>query len=142
MLMAVYGTLRKGFGNYENYIKPAINSGKAKFIGKGKTEKKYTMHCAGIPFVIENEQTVNIVVEVYEINDYKVIDDIDKLEGHPDWYERREVPIILDNGKKIKAWMYFYTSYESMSERMRKLDSYLLESGDYEDYWMEGWYDE
>lgn len=127
--LAVYGTLRKGFGNYEVYLKNEINDGKAKFIGKGKTLNKYTMYCSGIPFVIEGKETSNIMVEVYEINDNDVVRRIDILEGHPYVYRRKIVPIVLDNGKIIDAWLYFYIAND-----LEDYEMIVVESGDYADY--------
>jgi len=129
ILLAVYGTLRNRYANHEFYIKDALEDGRAKFIGKGKTLDKYTMYCAGIPFVIEDEPTSNIVVEVYEIRDEDVMRRIDMLEGHPEWYRRKLVPVVLDNGEVIDAWMYFYVSGDLRDSGLVK-----VVSGDYKDY--------
>ena len=32
---------------------------------------------------------------------------LDILEDHPDWYERKKVKVILENGEEIEAWLYF-----------------------------------
>ena len=98
-LIFVYGTLRKGFHNHR-LLKNST------FIGKGRTKKKYKMTVNGIPFVSEKEGISHIVGEVYEV-DEKTLKRLDILESHPDWYERKKVKIILENGKEIEAWLYF-----------------------------------
>jgi gamma-glutamylaminecyclotransferase len=57
--------------------------------------------------VIENEQTSEIHGEVYRVDDL-TLERLDQLEGHPDWYERKEVEILSDNGENIISWLYFY----------------------------------
>ena len=113
----VYGSLRKGFWNYESYLK------NSKFIGKGRTKEKYAMYADIIPYVVENEKISHIVGEVYEV-DEETLKRIDCLEGHPDYYRRKKVPIILDSGEEVEAWIYFYPEPYGI----------LVKSGDYKDY--------
>ena len=113
----VYGSLRKGFWNHEAYLK------NSKFIGKGKTKEKYAMYADIIPYVVENEKISHIVGEVYEI-DKETLKRIDCLEGHPNHYIRKKVPIILETGEELEAWLYFYPEPYGI----------LVESGDYMDY--------
>lgn len=116
----VYGTLRKGFGNHRRFL----NNPGAEFIGNAVTKEKYAMYASGIPFVNKNHKVSNIKGEVYLVDLY-VLKNIDALEGHPDWYYREKVDCILDDGKEIKAWIYFnnFASEES-----------IVESGDFLDY--------
>lgn len=132
MMIAVYGTLKKNYGNYEALIEPYLKNGKIKFIGSGKTKEKYKMYASGIPFVVQNEHLSNIAVEVYDIKNKKILVDIDALEGHPQWYQRRKVPIILDNGKEVQAWLYFYRPLEEKIES--KKSAHVVTSGNYDDY--------
>ena len=61
ILCAVYGSLKKGFGNHERHL------GKAKLIGKTLTEPKYTMYSlGGFPGITEEGNTP-ITIEVYEV---------------------------------------------------------------------------
>jgi len=100
-IVAVYGTLRKGMGNYYRYLK------NAKHLGTGKTKDKYPMQSKGIPYVYDQKgQGYNVVVDVFKVGDMD-LKPIDQLEGHPNWYERKQIPIRLKNGKVITAWLYF-----------------------------------
>ncbi|RUM61568.1 MAG: gamma-glutamylcyclotransferase [Persephonella sp.] len=110
----VYGTLRKGFGNHyllEN----------AKFIGEGFTKEKYSLYATGIPYVVKKPLT-KIKGELYEV-DNLTLEEIDYLEGHPHFYERELIDVIVNN-KIYKAWIYFYPEPRG----------HLIKSGDYKDY--------
>lgn len=100
-LIAVYGTLRKGYGNH-SYLSSAT------FVGSGKTFDKYRMTGAGIPFLLQGKNVKgsnNVRVEVYSVNEWS-LKSIDRLEGHPTWYKREKIGIRLDNGLIIGAETY------------------------------------
>ena len=80
-LVAVYGTLKRGFGN--NYLLRGSS-----YIGKGETKNRYPMVASGIPYVIDNEgKGHNIDIELYAVSD-TTLAELDSLEGHPTWYRR------------------------------------------------------
>src|SRR5690606_10963772 len=121
MKIAVYGTLRRGYSNN------GLTSG-SELIGKGITVDSHSMYASGIPYVMEKGGDSRITVEVYEVPENQV-PRIDSLEGHPDWYQRRETPVELENGEVIDAWLYFMDVSES-----RRKEINLIASGNYEDY--------
>ena len=90
----------RGFGN--NMIlfgmdRPPI------FRGEFKTVEKFRMTCDGtIPYVNQNFEDTQIKGELWEV-DSRCLQQLDILEGHPVWYERKLVD--LDNGEK--AYLYF-----------------------------------
>jgi gamma-glutamylcyclotransferase (GGCT)/AIG2-like uncharacterized protein YtfP len=100
-LVAVYGTLRKGFGNHRLMST-------ANLLDSGSTVDQYAMIAEGIPYVRSEvrEDGHNIAVEVYAVDDSELLD-MDRLENHPNWYTRKQVPIHLDNGLVVNAWLYF-----------------------------------
>lgn len=99
MNIFVYGTLMSGFGNNR------LLSG-SKFIGNAITKEKYTMRSRGIPFVNENKPTSNIHGEVYKV-DKPTLSQLDSLEGHPNWYYRKEIDLEMEDGSEIVAEIYF-----------------------------------
>jgi gamma-glutamylaminecyclotransferase len=117
----VYGTLRKGYGN--SYL--LANS---ELIGAAKTTNKYQMLIEGsIPFVRFDVHNVEITGEVYKVSN-ETLEEIDILEGHPTWYIRKTVPIVLlDSCREIEAWLYFNDTVDET-----KLKE--IETGDYKDY--------
>lgn len=99
-LIAVYGTLKKGYSNYHSYL---TNS---KFVGSGKTKDKYPLIIQGLPYLIEEKGIGHKVeVDVFKVSD-AVLASLDRLEGHPHWYRRKQVPVMV-YGKQHLCWIYF-----------------------------------
>ena len=99
-VVAVYGTLKKGYGNHRYYLTDS------KFVGSGKTKDKYPLVVEGLPYLVDEKgKGHNVSVEVYKVND-KTFAELDRLEGHPKWYCRRQIPIMV-NGKQVMCWIYF-----------------------------------
>lgn len=97
----VYGTLKDGFSN--NRLLSA-----ADFVGRGCTVKPYVMmDTGGFPVVFQETAKANVAGEVYEV-DGQTLKALDRLEGHPSFFERREVTVdIEDTGVQQTCWMYF-----------------------------------
>jgi gamma-glutamylcyclotransferase (GGCT)/AIG2-like uncharacterized protein YtfP len=92
-LVAVYGTLKKGYGNHRR-----IDSPTTKFIGEIKTPPIYTLYDGGYP-AIEREGNTSIHCELYEVNDSQVLKQVYDLEGysgtpgkHNDFYDVDKIP--------------------------------------------------
>ena len=97
----VYGTLRKGFGNHR-HVK------EAQFLGRARTQRAYQLRQSIIPYVSEfkEEGKTQIIGEVYVVTKTQ-LERIDHLEGHPRFYQRKEVQVLLENGLQLNAWLYF-----------------------------------
>jgi gamma-glutamylcyclotransferase (GGCT)/AIG2-like uncharacterized protein YtfP len=105
-LVAVYGTLKHGRGNHGVLWKGGVLP---KFMGQGTTVEKLRMEVCGVPFVYpgDSPEGHNIVVEVYMLTCPEARRATDRLEGHPNFYTRRETEIKLNSGKCVTAWMYY-----------------------------------
>ena len=100
-VIAVYGTLKKGHGNYYNYLADS------KMIGSGHTFDKYPLIVQGLPYLVDKKGIGhNVEVDVFKVSG-EVFADLDRLEGHPNWYRRRQVLINMGEGKSVSAWVYF-----------------------------------
>jgi gamma-glutamylcyclotransferase (GGCT)/AIG2-like uncharacterized protein YtfP len=101
-LIAVYGTLKQGGSNQR-----ILDADNGKFIGKGETVQKFTMFGGyGFPRVIyDGPETSPIQCEVYEMDG---LDNMDRLEGHPNFFCRREVEVNVGDAFTTVAWMYFH----------------------------------
>ena len=92
MKLAVYGTLKRGHGNWGHYL----NNEHVKFLGTALTEPKFKMFNGGFPIVEENGET-SIHIEVFEVNNENVIKHINNLEGYygennpKNWYHTIEI---------------------------------------------------
>lgn len=74
-LISVYGTLRRGQGNYNWLLK------NAKYLGEFKTEPIYNLYTlGGFPAIKENGNT-SVIMEVFEVSDYEAAG-VDQLEGY------------------------------------------------------------
>jgi gamma-glutamylcyclotransferase (GGCT)/AIG2-like uncharacterized protein YtfP len=101
----VYGTLKEGLANDRRLKVPD----EAFFLGREHLHGNYCMlDIGGIPGVVAIRKPVDkkyyckdIIGEVYAVST-RVLMSIDKLERHPNWYERRMVPTKWKN-----AWCYF-----------------------------------
>lgn len=113
-LLFVFGTLRQDHSNHQLM-------GDSYCYGIGSTRDKYAMYVtSGYPYVTSKEARYPIVGELYAVDD-DTLDKLDKMEGHPHYYTRRE--IVVDVGKKeYIAWMYF-----------RDPHGVLMPTGDYND---------
>jgi gamma-glutamylaminecyclotransferase len=101
-LLAVYGTLRKGYAN--NYL---LNG--SKFIGSFETAEKFPHKKTSIPYVANwPGYGEYIPIELYELKNEAQLSQIDILEGHPNWYKRELTQIYCNNSHKVyEAWLYF-----------------------------------
>jgi gamma-glutamylaminecyclotransferase len=111
-LVFVYGTLRDGHSNH-HLLK------EAHYYGIGSTEAGYAMYLiSGYPYVTGSEARYPIVGELYAVDD-DTLNTLDRLEGHPRYYERRETTVIVCEDRYV-AWMYF-----------RDPQGILMQSGDF-----------
>lgn len=104
-----YGSLMKGFFNYENVLKGKVISctiGKVRGLLYHQIRKDYPAMVPGDGMVIG---------EFLELENFdEQISSCDKIEeyfgpSHPDnYYERRLSEIELENGEKLLAWIYWY----------------------------------
>lgn len=113
-LVFVYGTLRQGHSNHQLM-------GDAQCHGVGCTRDRYAMYIvSGYPYVTSTEARYPIVGELYAVDD-AMLEKLDKVEGHPRYYVRREVAVDV-GGVEYRAWMY-----------VRDPHGILLPTGDYND---------
>ena len=118
-LVAVYGTLKKGYNNYNRYLTGS------KHVGAGKTKDKYPLIIRGLPYLIEQSgQGYNVSVDVFKVSD-PVLAELDRLEGHPTWYRRKQIPIVV-KGKELTCWIYFNIRETSVGEMFHT--SYVQET--------------
>ena len=118
-LVFVYGTLKRHHGN--NGLLP-----KNSFITSATTVDKYIMYSLGIPFVSKSNEMCKIHGEVYEV-DKRTFNNLDMLEGHPNWYKREKINVYLLPNKKnikqikeVKAWLYFNEVIPSGAQLLEK----------------------
>ena len=99
-VIGVYGTLKKGNSNYYHFLTSS------KYVGRGETKDKYPLIVESLPYMVDKKGIGhNVTIDVFKVSDDKLLD-IDGLEGHPNWYKRKQVPVVV-NDKEIMCWIYF-----------------------------------
>ena len=97
--VAVYGTLKKGRGNHRLLANSYC-------LGEGFTSSPYPLVIDDLPYVIDREGSGwRVHVETYRVTD-ETLARLDSLEGHPDWYQRKQIQVQLYKGGTVSAWVY------------------------------------
>jgi len=94
MYVAVYGTLRRGEGNWAWALKNT-----SAFIGDYRIPGFVLFSNGCYPYAVEGSG--EITVEIFEI-DAETLNRLDHLEGYPHHYNRKKITV----GEK-EAWIYF-----------------------------------
>ena len=122
MLIAVYGSLRRGLGNHRNHL---LNS---TYLGTYQTEPIYTLKSLGsFPGLIKKGLT-SVTMEVFRVNQTEA-DGIDSLEGYSgpksknNLYDKETITTPYG-----EASVYFYGE----PDRLTKAET--VEGGDWVDY--------
>lgn len=86
-LYAVYGTLRRGFGNYSRHLDNEFST----YLGTERTQPEFTMvSLGGFPGVIPDGKE-SVTIEVFEVNSPRVEKGLDYLEGYPSFYGKMKI---------------------------------------------------
>lgn len=106
VLVAVYGSLRSGMQNF----RVNENAG-ATLVGKGATVNNHDLHqysSCYFPSVslAHSDSEKPVIVEVFETTEAGLTGPYDRLEGYPSFYNRTQVPVKLDSGEVVDAWIY------------------------------------
>lgn len=116
-LVYVYGTLKAGYWNSGLLAK-------AKFLGAAITVSDgFTMYDGGFPYVVPDGLN-RIKGEVYEVDD-NVLANLDRLEGVPHHYIRKEVDVVINNDNPIIPGLEdvqscnMYVAAPKVSERLK-----------------------
>lgn len=99
--VGVYGTLKQGRGNHS--LLQHVEKHSDAWLVAG-----HRLYESGIPFVVEDDSgDYEIKLEIYKVDD-KTLQNLDWLEGHPEFYERKQKEITLDDGSTETAWVYIH----------------------------------
>ena len=113
-LYAVYGTLKKGFGNHR-----ILENNDLVFEGSVNIPY-YMVSLGGFPGLIKDDKDNPIHIEVYEVTDEETERRLDRLEGYPSFYNKDMIETPVG-----EAHIYFL-------ERSGYGDNGLVESGNWE----------
>lgn len=125
--LAVYGTLKRPYGNHA-----LIRDANLPFVMEAVTkDASFAMLGGGFPYVHEgyDGQGEQICVELYSWETLTSIRNIDRLEGHPSWYCRKEFPFITSSGEEVTAWMYVQPHKEDIQDTIGYVDPTVQRRG-------------
>ena len=130
-LVFVYGSLKKNFDNHHIIEK-------AKYKCKAKTVKRFDMfeeNCANYPYLLKRTtvKSHNIKGELYEIYRDDILNELDRFEDAPNYYERHTIKVKIYDGTIKKADAYFMKEHkipknkEPLEEWIEQKNNFLLE---------------
>lgn len=115
----VYGTLMSGLSNNRLLRRSEL-------IDTATTEDELVLVASSLPFLLEKKGKSYVSGEIYRVTE-DALYNIDQLEGHPDWYERKMIEVVTELGDKMKAWAYFMPESKISGAT-------VIESGSYREY--------
>jgi gamma-glutamylcyclotransferase (GGCT)/AIG2-like uncharacterized protein YtfP len=110
-----HGTLRQG-GRNNGLIAGAT------LLGRAGTVEDYALFIIKNKPVVTKRPVTKIKGEVYSVTE-EMLMLIDRFQGHPRINKRELVPVKLEDGSSVDAWIYFHI------QPLR--DSILVDSGEY-----------
>ncbi|CAG5131217.1 unnamed protein product [Candidula unifasciata] len=115
-LVFMYGTLKSGEANHKQLFAKGADG--SVFLGHARTVSRFPLIVTtpfNIPFLLHKEGLGHrIKGELYLIDD-ETLKHIDWFEGHPHWYERRQIKAELltdslgnklDKPETLQVWLY------------------------------------
>lgn len=102
-LVAVYGTLKRGFGN-NILLQGSTPDTSGEFLGEHTIPEGFFMRSlGGFPAIFKatNDKSIPIKCEIFRVTTDSMMEDLDGLEGHPRWYKRELIPTQWGD-----AWVY------------------------------------
>lgn len=113
MLVLVYGTLKRGYGNHSVL-------GNSRFVGEATTrDSTYTLYDLGYYPGLKMSGNNKITGEVYMVDDPEVARNLDYLEGYPELYTKADVEVKV-NGTIAVATTYVYNHSVSDAEKLEE----------------------
>lgn len=113
--VAVYGTLRYGMGNWAWALDRTPD--KVEYLGEDFLEgyRLIAHQAGGIPFMVDSCPTERVKVDLFRVMSEDVLEDLDSLEGHPDWYRR--ITAETPSGRAVHTYLFpEYSAFGSLSE--------------------------
>ncbi|KAE9035352.1 hypothetical protein PR003_g7685 [Phytophthora rubi] len=123
-MVFVYGTLKTGLYNYSTYLQPAIDLGKASFVGAARTTKE-EFHLvlddqAFYPCLYRAPtEGYRVDGEVYSVDDdtLAALDVLEEVDD--DLYARDEIDVDLVDGERITCQVYLMPIFDDMPKLQR-----------------------
>lgn len=109
-MVFVYGTLKRG-GRLNSHMSPEH----AEFVGDGTLDENHSLYVpegnngGWFPMLMEEPTALKCKGEVFLISE-QLLSTLDRVEGTPRLYKRKEVEVTLGNGETVNAFTYVYNN--------------------------------
>ena len=110
VMVFVYGTLMKGYGNNRYYL------AQSEFLGKGEITGYGLYAVSSFPGIVP-EDGEKVQGEVYKV-DQDTLKRLDGLEGEGSLYLRKKVEVRVD-GQMVHAWTYIWNQAIEGTEKIK-----------------------
>lgn len=108
----IYGSLKRGFDNHKLLTRSALCRGKA------TTRAKFVLYeerFGNYP-IMTRKPFAHIEGELYEIRTQELLDDLDRFEGVPEYYDRISIQVIYQ-GRIVNAETYLVKDYQADADQ-------------------------
>ena len=131
----VYGTLQRGFLN--NVV---MQNAGGLLIGQATTIENYPLVVDGLPYLYREQDGLGHKVkgELYHVMD---MSPLDKLEGHPNFYEREKIDVKVETDTVAhiyQSWVYFI-NHDRLNPDQTLWESYREAVDETEGRWERRW---
>lgn len=124
-LVFAYGTLKRGCHNH-----CLLHQIGAEFVGTGRTSLKFPLVINGLPYLLgQPGQGHRVEGEIYRVPTAEGWRALDRLEGHPRFYQRRLTDISGDDHETYSAWVYFLARLDERLALLPPVRAYKREGG-------------
>ena len=118
MIVAVYGTLRKGQPNHHLL-------GNSAFLGTASLPSGYVLTVAQLPFLTRKNNGLGALIELYSV-DAATLSTLDYLEGHPNMYIRTPITI-MHNNSPLEVFVYLYNGTPPKGDVTYDYSGYIIQ---------------
>lgn len=107
-LVFVYGSLKRGYP-----LNQALS--RSLYVSKATAGPQYTLLEGDMfPFLVERKG-IGARGELYLVDD-RTLEDLDRIEGHPNFYKRKQIKITDEFGQERTAFAYIHPDNRRMTD--------------------------
>jgi len=99
------------YGSNMNVEQMAYRCPNTKIYGNGKVKGWKLVFNYHADIIETGKESDSVPVVVWELDNKNDEKRLDRYEGYPTYYVKRIIPVVMDNGKKIRAMVYVMNDF-------------------------------